>query len=44
MVFILVGDQNLQLLRQRFRAVLTFRIGIPLELRSAFVVLHLHPA
>ena len=41
---ILVGDQNLQLLRQRFRVVLSFRIGTPLELRLAFVVLPLHPA
>ena len=44
MVFILVGDQNLQLLRQRFRVVLSFHIGIPLELRLVFVVLPLHPA
>ena len=44
MVFILVGDQNLQLLRQRFRVVLSFHIGIPLELHLVFVVLPLHPA
>ena len=44
MVFILVGDQNLQLLRKRFRVVLSFHIGIPLELRLAFDVLPLHPA
>ena len=44
MVFILVGDQNLQLLRQRFRVVLSFHIGIPLELCLVFVVLPLHPA
>ena len=44
MVFILVGDLYLQLLRQRFSAVLSFHIGIPLELRLAFVVLPLHPA
>ena len=41
---ILVGDQNLQLLRQRFSVFLSFRIGIPLELRLAFVVLPLYPA
>ena len=44
MVFISVGDQNLQLLRQRFRVVLSFHIGIPLKLCLAFFVLPLHPA
>ena len=44
MVFTFVGDQNLQLLRQLFRVVLSFYVGIPLELRLASVVLPLHPA